>query len=77
MKSKTDRLPWRSRPATKMLYFCSSMKLFDTLLLALGVVFIIISIYEVMAVGLSLAYPYLMLALGSFFWFTYRKKSKE
>jgi hypothetical protein len=53
------------------------MKLFDTLLLALGVVFIIISIYEVITVGLSLAYPYLMLALGSFFWFTYRKKSKE
>ncbi|MBY0435874.1 MAG: hypothetical protein K2U26_17400 [Cyclobacteriaceae bacterium] len=52
------------------------MKLFDTLLLSLGVVFIIISIYEVMAQGLSYAYSSLMLALLSFFWFTYRKKSK-
>lgn len=52
------------------------MKLFDTLLLSLGVVFIIIGTYEVMAVGLGNAYGSLMLALLLFFWFTYRKKSK-
>jgi hypothetical protein len=52
------------------------MKLFDTLLLALGVVFIIISIYEVMALGLAHAYAPLMVAMLAFFWFSYRKNSK-
>lgn len=49
------------------------MKLFDTILLALGAVCIIIGIYEVMAVGLGQAYIFLMLALLLFFWFSYRK----
>jgi hypothetical protein len=52
------------------------MKLFDIVLLSLGAVFIIIGIYEVMAVGMAHAYSSLMLALLAFFWFTYRKKSK-
>ena len=52
------------------------MKLFDIVLLSLGVVFIIIGMYEVMAYGLGRAYSFLMLAMLSFFWFTYRKKSK-
>ena len=52
------------------------MKLFDTVLLSLGVVFIIIGAYEVMAYGLGHAYIYIMLAMGVFFWFTYRKKSR-
>jgi hypothetical protein len=52
------------------------MKLFDTLLLALGVAFIIIGMYEVMAVGLGSAYIFIMTAIVAFLWFTYRKKSK-
>lgn len=52
------------------------MKLFDTLLLSLGVVFIIIGAYEVMTRGLGHAYIFLMTSLLSFFWFTYRKKSQ-
>lgn len=52
------------------------MKLFDTLLVSLGVVFIIIGIYEVMAAGLARAYGPLMMALLLIFWFTYRKISK-
>ena len=51
------------------------MKLFDTVLLSLGVVFVIIGMYEVMAVGLGKAYIFLMLAIVLFLWFTYRKKS--
>ena len=52
------------------------MKLFDTVLLSLGVVFIIIGAYEVMAYGLGHAYFSIMAAMIAFFWFTYRKKSK-
>ena len=52
------------------------MKLFDTLLLSLGVAFIIIGMYEVMAAGLGSAYIFIMLAIVTFLWFTYRKKSK-
>ena len=52
------------------------MKLFDTLLLALCVVLIIIGAYEVMAVGLVQAYSFLMPAILIFLWFLYRKKSK-
>jgi hypothetical protein len=51
------------------------MKLFDTLLLSLGVVFIIIGMYEVMAAGIGSSYLFIMLAIVSFLWFTYRKKS--
>jgi hypothetical protein len=52
------------------------MKLFDTVLLSLGVVFIIIGMYEVMAAGLGNAYIFIMMAILSFLWFTYRKKSR-
>jgi hypothetical protein len=52
------------------------MKLFDTILLSLGVVFIIIGAYEVMSAGLGQAYTSIMLAMIMFFWFTYRKRSK-
>ena len=52
------------------------MKLFDTLLLSVGVVLVIIGIYEVMAVGLIHAYTFLMPAIVIFLWFLYRKKSK-
>lgn len=50
------------------------MKLIDTLILALAVVFIIIGIYEVMAVGLGEAYWAVMLAIILFFIYTLRKK---
>jgi hypothetical protein len=52
------------------------MKLFDIILLSLGVVFIIISAYEVMTRGLGEAYIFIMLAMIFFFWFTYRKSSR-
>jgi Flp pilus assembly protein TadB len=52
------------------------MKLFETLLLAFGVVLVIIGIYEVMAVGLLHAYSFLMGAIAIFLWFVYRRKSK-
>ena len=52
------------------------MKLFDTLLLSLSVVLIIIGAYEVMALGLVQAYSFLMPAILIFLWFLYRKKSK-
>ncbi|CAN5316371.1 hypothetical protein BH10BAC4_BH10BAC4_04810 [soil metagenome] len=52
------------------------MKLFDTVLLSLSVVFIIISIYEVMAVGLGPAYLWIMLTLLLMFVYTYRKLFK-
>ena len=52
------------------------MKLFDILLLSLGVAFIIIGAYEVMTRGLGYAYIFLMMAFLSFFWFTYRKNSR-
>ena len=53
------------------------MKLSDALLISLSVAFIIIGAYEVMTVGLGMAYPSLMLALALFFWFVYRKKNRS
>lgn len=50
------------------------MKLVDILLLSLAVVFIIIGAYEIMTVGIGPAYWKLMLAIGLFFFYTYRKK---
>ncbi len=52
------------------------MKLFDTILVALGFVFIIIGVYEAVVAGIAHAYGPLMLALLIIFWFTYRKISK-
>jgi hypothetical protein len=49
------------------------MKLIDTIIISLSVVFIIISAYEVMTVGLAEAYTWLMIAMLLMFWFTYRK----
>jgi len=50
------------------------MKLIDTLILSLAVVFIIIGIYEVMTVGIGKAYWAVMLAIILFFVYTLRKK---
>ena len=52
------------------------MKLFDSLLLALGVAFTLIGIYEVFSIGTAHAYSFLMLATVVFLWFLYRKRSK-
>ncbi|CAN5391932.1 hypothetical protein BH09BAC3_BH09BAC3_27080 [soil metagenome] len=49
------------------------MKLLDTIIISLSVVFIIISAYEVMTVGLTEAYTWLMITMLLMFWFTYRK----
>jgi hypothetical protein len=50
------------------------MKLVDTLLLSLAACFIIIGIYEVMAVGFGEAYWAVMIAIALFFLYTLRKK---
>ncbi len=52
------------------------MKLFDTLLLSVGVALVIMGIYEVMTEGLFYAYTFLMPATIIFLWFVYRKRSK-
>ena len=49
------------------------MKLLDTIIISLAVVFIIIGIYEVMSVGLGQAYWALMLAIVLYFVYDYRK----
>jgi len=56
--------------------FDKSMKLFDTFLLSIAVVLVIIGTYEMMAVGLFYAYAYLMPATMIFLWLVYRKKSR-
>ena len=66
---------WQSQPVKKS-YFCNPMKLFDTLLVTLGVVFLVVGIYEAVSAGIAQAYGPLMLALLIIFWFTYRKISK-
>jgi hypothetical protein len=50
------------------------MKLADILLLSLAVVFIIIGIYEIMALGTGQAYWAIMLSIVFFFLYVYRKK---
>ena len=53
------------------------MKLFDTLLLSLSVVLIIIGAYEVMALGLVQAYSFLMPAILIFPCFFCGTETKE
>jgi len=50
------------------------MKLWDTILLSLTAAFLIIGIDEFISQCMSFAYPFLMLAIIFFFWFTYRKR---
>lgn len=50
------------------------MKLADVLLLSLAAAFIIIGIYELIAVGFGSAYWAIMLSVILFFIYTYRKK---
>ncbi|MBN8576781.1 MAG: hypothetical protein KF775_08975 [Cyclobacteriaceae bacterium] len=50
------------------------MKLLDIILLSLAAFFVIIGIYETMAVGIGQAYTWVMLAALIFLFYTYRKK---
>ena len=50
------------------------MKLIDTLVFSLAVVFLIIGIYEIMTLGIGQAYWAVMLSVILFFYFTMRKK---
>ena len=52
------------------------MKLFDTILLSAAVALLIMGIYEVMAVGLTFAYSFLMPSIILLLWFMYRKRSR-
>lgn len=50
------------------------MKLSDTLIFSLAVVFLIIGIYEIMTLGIGQAYWAVMLSMILFFYYTIRKK---
>ncbi len=50
------------------------MKFWDIIILSLAAFFIIIAIYETMAVGIGHAYWLVMMAIMLFFLYTYRKK---
>jgi predicted membrane protein len=50
------------------------MKLLDTLILSLAVVFIIVGIYEIMRFGVGHGYWSVMLAVVFFFVYTMRKR---
>jgi hypothetical protein len=50
------------------------MKLVDILLLSLAAAFVIIGIYEMMALGVSFGYWAIMLSIVFFFLYGYRKK---
>jgi hypothetical protein len=50
------------------------MKFWDIIILSLAAFFVIIAIYETMAVGIGQAYWLVMMAIMLFFLYTYRKK---
>ena len=50
------------------------MNLTNSILLSLAVAFVIIGIYEMMAVGVSEGYWAVMLSVALFFLYVYRKK---
>lgn len=53
------------------------MKLADTIILALAVVFIIISVYEIITKGIAHAYWAVMLGIILFFVYNYRKNAAK
>ena len=63
-----------SRPA-QLCYLCP-MKLFDIILLSLAVVFVIISINEIMNRGFLQSYWLIMITMVLFFYYNYRKSKK-
>jgi hypothetical protein len=50
------------------------MNLINSILLSLAAAFVIIGIYEMMAVGVSQGYWAIMLSIACFFMYMYRKK---
>ena len=52
------------------------MKLFDIILLSLAVVFVIISINEIMNRGFLQSYWLIMITMVLFFYYNYRKSKK-
>lgn len=52
------------------------MKLLDIILLSLAAFFVIIGIYETMAVGIGQAYTWVMISAILFMIYTYRKKAR-
>jgi hypothetical protein len=50
------------------------MKFWDIIILSLAAFFVIIAIYETMAVGIGQAYWLVMMSIMLFFLYTYRKK---
>jgi hypothetical protein len=59
---------------TNYRYFCLHMKLVDVLVLSLAVAFLIIGIHQTMVFGFGKAYWAIMISLGLYFLFIYRKK---
>jgi hypothetical protein len=55
-------------------YFCLNMKLVDVLVLSLAVAFLIIGIHQTMVLGFGKAYWAIMLSLGLYFVFNFRKR---
>tara|TARA_Y100000310_G_scaffold345008_1_gene461141 strand:- start:11008 stop:11178 length:171 start_codon:yes stop_codon:yes gene_type:complete len=53
------------------------MKLLDYILFSLSVAFLVMGIYEVMVVGISQAYSFIMISVTLLFVFWYRKSQRE
>jgi len=53
------------------------MKLFETILLALSAVFLLIGIHQGMKHGIQASYFFLMVSSGLFLWYTLRKKKAQ
>jgi len=58
----------------ELCYLCRFMNLINSILLSLAVAFLIIGIYEMMAVGVGEGYWAIMLSIALFFLYVYRKK---
>lgn len=53
------------------------MRLIDSVLLSLSVVFFIIGVHQVMTLGIAYAYWILMLSIILLFWYRIRKKNQK
>jgi len=53
------------------------MKLTTILLISLAFVFLIIGLYEMMAIGPENGYWSIMMAIGLFFWYLLRKNAEK
>jgi|GEM_PF-739625 len=52
------------------------MKLFNTILLSLSAVFLIIGTHQAIIYGVQYSYFFFMMSSGFFLWFTFRKKNE-